>query len=630
MRTLLVGTAGHVDHGKTSLLRALTGIDCDRLPEEKRRGITLDLGFAHLERGDATIGFVDVPGHEHFLHNALAGLGGVRLLMLVVAADAGVRAQTREHLEAARRLGVPDLIVALTRIDLVDADTAGLAELEVSELLAGTPWAGAPVWRVSSLTGEGIEPLADELARRAAPADADRAADPVRLPIDRVFVARGQGVVATGTLVAGTLRPGNTLRVEPDETPVRVRSLEVHGRSREAAGPATRVAVLLAGVEAGALSRGRQLVGAGGARPARRLLARWQPMSDGPAGFPASTEVRCHLLAGEVAARVRSLSAEEPGLVELRLAAPLAMARGDRFVLRRPSPPATLGGGEILDPRWRRRRGADARQRATALAGSTADALAVWLEDARDAGATADELATLLAVAPASVAAALADLAAAGRALAGAGRWFAPGPLAALEPRARALLTAHHERERLAEGMPRAELVRRLLSRRGAALAAFHLGWLAARGVLEVRGDVVALPGRRPELSARETGLAGEIVAAYEAAGLAPPSPAEVARRLGAATPVVEGLVVHLTRRGRLLRLSGGLVIAAAAFERLREELLATGWQSFDVGRFKERFGLSRKFAIPLLERLDGAGVTRRHGDERRIVRPSAAPPPAG
>lgn len=632
-RALLIGTAGHVDHGKTALLRALTGIDCDRLPEEKRRGITLDLGFAHLETGGVTLGFVDVPGHERFLHNALAGLGGVGRLLLVVAADEGVQAQTREHLAVADLLGVPDAVVALTKIDVAAADAVDLAELEVEELLAGSRFAGAPVLRVSSVTGEGIEALARELARGATAAVEAAAADPARLPVDRVFVVRGQGVVATGTVFRGTLRPGDSLAVEPGGNPVRVRSLEVHGRAREAAGPGSRAALLLAGIEAGELARGQQLVASGGPRPGRRLLARLTLLADSPRPLEGSVEVRFHLLAGEAAARLRPLDPPrlEPGargLVELRLATPMALARGDRFVIRRPSPASTLGGGEILDPRWRRPRGSELAARLAALAGGPADALALWLADARDAGASATEVAPRLGADPARVERALAALAADGRALGGAGRWFAPAPLAALERRAAALLDGHFAAEPRSEGMPRAELVRRLLSRRGAPLAAFHLDWLARRGVVESRGELVTRPGRGAAPDETESGLARAIVEAYDAAGLEPPSPAEVARRLSASPQMVEGLVKHLVKRERLLRLSSGLIVSAAAVERLRRDVEATGWERFDVGRFKERFALSRKFAIPLLERLDAIGATRRDGAERIVVRRRAAAPP--
>jgi selenocysteine-specific elongation factor len=636
LSALLVGTAGHVDHGKTALLAALTGIDCDRLPEEKRRGITLDLGFAHLERDGVEIGFVDVPGHERFLHNALAGLGGIRLLLLVVAADEGVRAQTREHLAVAELLGVPAAVVAVTKTDLVPADLLDLVELEIEELLAPTRFAGAPVFRVSSRSGAGVAALADALVALAAHAGASpAAADPARLPVDRAFVVRGHGVVATGTLIRGELRAGDGLRLEPGGREVRVRALEVHGRSREVALAGSRVAVLLGGVEASEVARGQELVGPGGAAPARRLLARVRLLPDSPLALAGSTEVRLHLHAGETPARVRALEPPrlEPGdegLVEIRPRAPTVAARGDRFVLRRLSPAATLGGGEVLDPRWHRARSLALAARLAALAGGEESALLAWVEAAAEAGVPPADLAQRLGAAAPRVEAELKRLSGDGRLLAGAGRWFAPAALAEIEARAKRLLADYFERERLSDGMPRAELVRRLLGRRAAALADFHLGWLARRGVLEATGDRVAPPGRRPQLSEVESGLAASILEVYDGAGLEPPSPVEVARRLAAKPAVAEGLVRHLISRRRLIQLPAGLVISAAAFDRLRQELETTGWERFTVGQFKERFALSRKFAIPLLERLDALAVTRRIGDERQLLRRGPQPTPAG
>lgn len=632
MTALVVGTAGHVDHGKTALVRALTGIDCDRLPEEKRRGITLDLGFAHLVRDGVEIGFVDVPGHERLLHNALAGLGGVRLLLLVVAADQGARAQTREHLEVARLLGVPELVVALTRVDLASAEQAELAELELAELLESTPWAGAPILRVSATTGEGVARLADELVTHGrAAVRPGRADDPVRLPVDRAFVLHGQGVVVTGTLARGELRAGDRLRHEPAGREVRVRGLEVHGRARVEAGAGRRVAVRLAGVEAHEIARGDELVGPAGPRPTRRLLARFELLADAPDAIERSTEVRLFLGATETPARLRPLEPArlEPGgvaRVEIRPRRPVVAARGDRLIVRRLSPEATWGGGEVLDPRWHRPRGVELAPRLAELDADEPSALRAWLAGAEEAGATAVEIAERLGASAEHAEVALRALGARGLAVAGGGRWFAPAPLAELERRAERLLREQAAREPLADGLPSAELAQRLLRRRARPLAEFHLGWLARRGVLVLEGDRARRPGRRAEPPAAERGLAASLVEAYERDGLTPASPGEMARRLSAQAETVEGLVHHLVGRGRLIRLSGGLVMSVAAFDRLRAELEATGWERFGVGAFKDRFGLSRKWAIPLLERLDDLGVTRRQGDERVLARGGVGP----
>jgi len=623
----LVGTAGHVDHGKTALLRALTGIDCDRLPEEKRRGITLDLGFAHLERDGAALGFVDVPGHERFVHNALAGLGGIRLLLLVVAADEGIRPQTREHLAIAGLLEIPELLVALTKCDLVDDDLAGLVELELEEWLAATPWAGAPVRRASSVTGTGIEELAGELVERArAATPRDDLDAPARLPVDRAFTPVGQGVVVTGTLVRGRLAVGDELRLLPGDRKVRVRGLQAHGAPREALEAGGRTAVQLGGIERALVERGDELVGAGGPEATRNLLARIRLLPDSPIELSAGREARLHLGAGESPVRVRPLAPErlgpgEEGIVALRLARPLVAARGDRLVLRRLSPVATLGGGRVLDPRWRRPRRLDLASHLDALAGSDDAALEAWAEAGGPAGLEPADAGARLGVGPDFARERLGALAGEGRLVQADGRFFHPRALAALEEKARRLLVALFEADRLADTVSKAEVARRLLPRRAAGLVDVHFGWLVHRGVLRIDGDRVAPPGRKAELSTGEKGLAAEILALYEGAQLAPPSPAEVIRQLKAKPEIAKGLIRHLLGRKRLVQLPGGLLFAASALATLAGELSATGWESFSVGEFKDRFGLSRKWAIPLLEHLDSAGVTRRVGDRRQLVR---------
>lgn len=633
---LLVGTAGHVDHGKTALLLALTGIDCDRWAEEKRRGITLDLGFAHLERAGVEIGFVDVPGHQRFLHNALAGLGGIRLLLLVVAADAGIEAQTLEHLAIARLLEIPDLFVVLTKVDAADPELAELVELEVGELLEGTPWQGAPVFRTSARTGEGIATLADALFERASAAEESvlRKA-PVRLPIDRAFLLEGRGLIVTGTLARGTLAVGDELELLPARRRLRVRGLHVHGRARDAVTTGARTAVQVAGIDRDAVRRGDELVTPEAWLVARRLLARIHWLPDAGAPLESRSPMRVHLYASERMAIVRPLEPErlEPGstgLVEIRLAGPLVAARGDRLVLRRPSPAQTLGGGEVLDPAFRAGRARQATARRKSIGGTLDEALAVWIDDTGVEGATAADLARRLGEPGAVVAGRLDPRVAAGD-LVSTGteadrRYFLPGRLADLERRARAFLADRLSKDRLADGVPRAEAVEKLLPGRAAEYSAFHLGWLAKRGILAVDGDRVRPPGRLPQLTGEETGLAARLVELYEGSGLEPPSPAEAAHRLEAKPAVAEGLIKYLVGRRKLVRLPAGLLISTAAVEALIASLRGSGWEKFSVSDFKERFGLSRKWAIPLLEHLDSTGVTRRIGDQRAILPPRQRP----
>ena len=519
MRKVIVGTAGHIDHGKTSLVLALTGIDCDRWAEEKARGITIDLGFAHLTEGDLQLGFVDVPGHERFLHNALAGLGGIRVMLLVVAADEGVKPQTREHLAVCSLLGIPAGLVALTKVDLVPPDLRELAELEIEELLAATSFAGSPILPVSSVTGSGIPELKaallDLAARHAAPADREM---PARLPVDRAFHLKGLGVVVTGTLASGIVRPGETLEVLPRGARARVRSIQVHGQAREEAEAGERTSLQLTGVALEELARGMQLGTPEVFAATTSLLARFTLLPDAPAPIRGFVPVRLHLYASEVLGRLRPFAVEglapgETGAVEIRLEAPVSAVRGDRYIIRRPSPATTLGGGEILDPRWRRHRGTILAQALSALQGDLRSGLAFWVQEAGERGMEAAELARRLGLPPSRVAARLAELAAGQRLIevpegpGRARRWIAPSAVQRLTERARRLLKEHFQKDRLAESMPKAEAVRRILRGRAVELADVYLGWLEAQKVLAVRGDQVTLPGRSAQLTGEESRL---------------------------------------------------------------------------------------------------------------------------
>ncbi len=640
----IVGTAGHIDHGKTSLVLALTGIDCDRWAEEKARGITIDLGFAHLAADGVQLGFVDVPGHERFLHNALAGLGGIRIMLLVVAADEGVKPQTREHLAICSLLGIPAGLVALTKADLAAPDLREIAQLEVEELLAPTPFAGAPVLAVSSATGEGVAELRAALLELAARhAVGAEAALPARLPLDRAFHLRGLGAVVTGTLAGGRVGIGDALELLPPAPGVdgtlRVRSIQVHGQARDQALAGERTSLQLTGAPLEALRRGQQLGTPGAFAATTSLLARVTLLPDAPDALHGFTPVRLHLHAGEALGRMRPLGGGRPapellpgtgGLVEIRLQSPLVAARGDRIILRRPSPATTLGGGEVLDPRWRRHRGALLPAALAALDGGLARTLSFWALEAGERGLDAAGAARRLGLPEERAVAELNALAADSRLIAvreapGHGRrWIAPAAVERVVERARRVLKDYFDRDRLADGMPKAEAVRRILRGRAAELAPVYLAWLAAQKVLAVEGDRVVLPGRSAQLSGEESALAAAAMACFERAGLAPPSPGEVRQELSAKPQILDGVLRHLVARGRLVRLPGGLMIAAAALAELRRQLLAEPWERFSVAQFKDRFGLTRKWAIPLLEHLDAAGATRRAGDDRLVVRAPA------
>ena len=630
----VVGTAGHVDHGKTRLVQALTGIDCDRWEEEKQRGITIDLGFASMLEDDWQIGFVDVPGHERFVHNALAGLGGIQMMVLVVAADEGVMPQTLEHLAICSLLRIPAGLAVLSKTDLVSSDLVELAELELAEALGETPFAGAPILPVSAETGEGLPRLRAalvELARSASPIDRHRPL-PARLPVDRAFQLRGLGILATGTLARGVVTVGDELDILPGTDRARVRSIEVHGDRRQQAKAGERTSLQLVGKDVEQIARGHELTAPGVYRATTSLLVHCRLLETAPEPLEGSSPVRLHVNAAQRMGMLRPLDVERvtPGqeaVAEIRLDEPLVAVRGDRFVIRRPSPQTTLGGGEVLDPAWRRPRGKALGPTIDALNAADPQAAAVqWTADGREAGLAVSELALRLGVVPGDAEEVLNGAVRDGLLLeAGAGRFVAAATVRRATRRARRLVEAHFAADRLSRGMPKAELVRRLLGERAADLAPAYLDW-ASRGGKDLsvvtEGDLVTLPGGAGKLTDSESKLARDIALGFERQGLTPGSPEELCRSLGAKPQVFDGVLRYLVDRGRLVRLPNGLLLAASSLERFHADLLSTGWETFTVADFKDRFGLTRKWAIPLLEHLDRQRLTRREGDRRRILRP--------
>jgi selenocysteine-specific elongation factor len=637
MKRAIVGTAGHIDHGKTRLIEALTGTDCDRWEEEKRRGITIDLGFAHIETDELQVGFVDVPGHERFLDNALAGLGGIRVMLLVVAADEGVKPQTREHLAICTLLGIPKALIAITKSDLVTPDTVEIAMLEVEELLADTQFAGSEMIAVSSATGDGIEDLKARLLDLAASASTESDPDrPTRLPVDRVFVLKGLGQVVTGTLLSGEISVGDTLTAMPGGHAIRVRSIQVHGSDRSQALTGERTALRVTGAEPGNLARGTQLIEPGSYRESKSLLVRLSLLADAPAAIDKPTAVRVHLSTSEVLGRVRPLGEDpiRPGatvVAEIKLARPVRAARGDRFIMRRPSPPLTLGGGEVLDPLWRKRRGSRLQRALDSLSGDQTRAVLAWVRYAGPAGISSRDVAQRLGVRSASADRILETLAQQTKVLsipAGQGhgqRWLDPQVFDVIIRRAKTALSEYFGRDRLAESMSKAEAVERILPGKAAELSDIYFNWLAREKILIVERGRVTLPGRTADLSSEESRLSRQLLDLFERGGLAPPSPQDLKQSTGAKPQIVDGVLKYLTQTKKLAQLPGGLLISTSAINQIRADLLSSGSTEFDVGNFKDRFGLSRKWAIPLLEHLDSIGFTRRAGNKRQIIKRESA-----
>ncbi len=624
---LTIATAGHIDHGKSTLVQALTGINPDRLKEEQARGISIELGFAHTRVGDTTLSFVDVPGHERFVRTMLAGIGGIDAVLLVVAADESVMPQTREHLAICRLLDVPAGVVALSRCDLADETMRTVAADDVRDLLAGTPLAEAPIVPVSARTGEGLDALRAALVA-CTPRARERDA-PARLPIDRVFTVKGFGTVVTGTLWSGTIAADHPLRLEPAGRDVRVRGVQVHGAAVTVAGPGQRAAVNLAGVAVDDVQRGDVLVGPGAVLVSRRLAVH-VTMLDDAAALQHGARIHVHLGTAAAIGRVilplasttqarRRLEPGQRGLALLRLEAPLPVRRGDRLVLRSYSPVTTVGGALVVDPLPSARASA-----LTALVDITDADAATWLQarldEAGTLGVPDDDVAPRCGLAPAEARAVVGGLRATGLAVSIAGVWIATAHLEAIRARLLEAIDQAQATDPIAGGIPRATL-RTLRARRWRPEVVDHvLARLIEEGV--VTGDerlsrAAVAPAARDEADAR-------VLDALASAGLRGLTLGDLeASMAGLDRKALSAVLGRLTKSRDVERV-GDLYVAAGPMRDLVADLRATvGGQAsalFDVGWFKERYGLTRRTAIPLLEWLDRARVTRRQGDARVVV----------
>jgi selenocysteine-specific elongation factor len=632
MRHIVVGTAGHIDHGKSTLVQALTGIDPDRLKEEKERGITIELGFAHAALDDVTVAFVDVPGHERFVKTMLAGAGGIDCVMLIVAADESVMPQTREHFDICRLLKVEHGLVVLTKADLVDDETLELVRLEVRELVADSFLDGAPVVAVSARTGVGLDELRAALTAVAERVTHRRPDGATRLPIDRAFIMQGFGAVVTGTLIAGRLRVDDELVLVPGDTPVRVRGVQVHGKRCDLAESGQRTAVNLGGVETAAIARGQSLITPGSLTLTRRVDATLDLLPTARV-LKHGARVRFHQGTSETLGRVSIAGVGRadmpPGtsaFVRIRLESPAALTRGDRFIVRAYSPTVTVGGGEVLDPEPPRAgaRTAAGEQRFAALAQDEQHAISQMIADSDGRGLAVTALTSRAGVAPPRIEALVSTLDAAGRATRIGDRLVAPAVIDALSKQLLTVVGDFHRAHPLADGVPREEARERVFARAHPAVFEHVLSGLAAGGKLSVR-DRLALPGHRLELSPEEARARELIETAYQRAGLKPPDAAALVTEDRIAPALVEKMTALLIRQKVLARLDT-LVFHVAALNALKAEIQALkssapgGRATVDVATFKDRYGVTRKFAIPLLEWLDRERVTRRMGDTRVVL----------
>jgi selenocysteine-specific elongation factor len=622
---VILGTAGHIDHGKTALVRALTGVDTDRLPEEKRRGITIELGFAPLKLADdVVLGVVDVPGHEAFVRTMVAGATGIDIALLVIAADEGPMPQTHEHLSILQLLDVPHLIVALTKSDLVDAEWLSLVTEEVRELLHNTPYAAAEIIATSTTTDAGLDLLRSSIAalahRREAPpstdpsratrgsAENDPANDLFRLPIDRSFTVRGTGTVVTGTVWSGSLSVDETVRIMPAGASARVRGLQNHGESVRTITPGMRAAIALAGVEPQTAARGATLVTSKEWEPSVVLRADVTLLPGAPQLRPR-TKVRFHLATSDVGARVVAVgTAVSPGTsrpVRIVLDEPVMARAGDRFVLRSASPLATIGGGVITDPNAPRRARPMPKLDMTREERLSLLASESGLHGLRDSAAL-----IRVGVPPTTY-----HLPPSANGVVHLGdRWYSRAHIDDARARLTEAVRTHHEQNALAPGVSREEI----RSRVGLDTALFDqiVDDLVKSKQLEVVGAELRIPGRAPEVSDKQRRVMEELFGVIAAAGREPPSVAELQQRFGLQTVP---LLRHLERQQRVIQVEDGRFYTPEAVRELLRRLEAgmSGKGEFAPTDLREMLGFSRKYLIPFLEYCDKKGYTQRQGNAR-------------
>ncbi|HKO99280.1 MAG TPA: selenocysteine-specific translation elongation factor [Pyrinomonadaceae bacterium] len=637
MHSIIIGTAGHIDHGKSSLVQSLTGKDPDRLPEEKRRGITIDLGFADIDLGDVRVGFVDVPGHEKFVKNMLAGVHGIDAVALVIAADEGVMPQTREHFDICRLLGVQKGLVALTKTDLIEDELLALVEEEAKELVAGSFLEGGPVVAVSARTGKGLEEFRDSLRTLASDLP-PRSSDYVtRLPIDRAFTMKGFGPVVTGTLISGSIAEGEELELLPLGRRVRARGVQVYGAAVNRAEPGQRTAVNLAGVEVGEIERGMVLAQPGRLASTQIINTHLNLLPSAPRPVRTRSRLRVHLGSAEVLARVRVLNNRgevapgESAFVQFRLEAPVVTIHGDRFIVRSYSPAETVAGGIVLDPLAAKHRGrelAKTQQRLQALMDLPRPAkLAEFVTAAGDAGLRVSNLAARTGWNDEVLSESLDAATQEQTIIEAEGTYLASDAFQRLSRLTVEAVNAHHQKEPLARGLARETLRDRVFAHVPPEIFRAVVSRLENEGVLATDKDLVRSREHTLELSAEDTQLRERMFAIIQSAGLEAPSLDQLMEASGVGSSQrAHGrkILQLLLDSGKLVRVQNEFFYDAEAVENLKQLLRNYGSEHepdrlIDVAAFKDLAGVSRKYAIPLLEYLDLTHVTRRAGDKRII-----------
>jgi selenocysteine-specific elongation factor len=648
MKNIIIGTAGHIDHGKTALVKALTGIDADRLKEEKQRGITIDIGFADLTIGDWRFGFVDVPGHERFVKNMLAGAHGLDLVMLIVAADESIMPQTREHFDICRLLQVKSGLVALTKADLVDEELLELAHAEVEDFVKGSFLENAPIIPISSKTGAGIDVLKNALLALAGKTEPKVTSATPRLPVDRAFSIKGFGTVVTGTLIAGELKNADEIEVLPNGRRTRVRNLQTHGRDTDVAHAGQRTAVNLQGISIDQAARGSVLALAGRLRPTSMLDVRLELLKSASRPLLHRARIRLHHGTVEVMARISLIRNQESGVrsqesghnpqsiepgdsdfVQLRLEQPIAALPGDRFIIRSYSPQITIGGGVILDalPEKHRLRDSHIRLVLEKLE-STKDFInraGTFIEMAGERGMTATEIIARTGATDSQISEIAATLKQTNRVIE-----ISNAPLILISKNAfdslgeqvLERLTAHHKREPLSLGISREEVRERIFGTLAPEIFRTVIACLAEKNQIVAERDALSMATHKPALTGADADTKQVLEAAIKATGLQAGTLDDIAATTKVNINLVKKFYNLLVAERRIVRV-GEFVFHVDALEKLKAQVRAykTVSPKIDVAIFKEiTGGLTRKYAIPLLEFLDRERITRRIGNEREIL----------
>ncbi len=637
---ITVGTAGHIDHGKTLLIKALTGVDSDRLPEEKQRGISIDLGFAELELDGLRIGFVDVPGHEKFVKNMLAGASGIDLVLFVIAANEGVMPQTREHFEICRLLGIKQGIVVLTKTDMADDDLLELAGLEAAELVEGSFLDGAPMIAVSSKTGAGIDALKLALVASANTVNTRTDSLITRLPIDRSFTVKGFGTVVTGTLASGSISEGDELELLPDGQKVRVRGLQTHGQEVKTVAAGQRAAVNLGGIDHNEVLRGMILAERAVLHPTQIIDAEIEALKSSKKSIRSRQRIRLHIGTREVLARILVLneageiSQGDKGFIQLRLEAYVATVPGERFILRSYSPPATIGGGTVLDGLAKKVRKKDVAPIVEFLntiadkANSPAETIVGWVAAAGENGSDFADLQAKTGWKREILEQALSRSLTTTIKKVG-GRYLAKAFFDGLKARTVAELTEHSRRHPLSSGIALETVRERIFAYIPLEIFKAIVADLETEKLIVANKDIVQLAGLTLELSNEDSELRKRLLEIYVNAGIEPPKLADAlaesvkgSKISGDHTRTVFQLLLNAAE---IIKVTDEFYFSRAILDGLRENLAnfeaGRDPRFIDVSRFKEIAGVSRKYAIPLLEYFDREKITMRVGDKRQILR---------